>query len=59
MIEVSPDYARHEYRARMDSHISALKQSSQTAGVDYFLATTDRPLDAALREYLFIRQGRM
>jgi uncharacterized protein (DUF58 family) len=59
MIEVSPDYARHEYRVRMDSHISALKQSSQTAGVDYFLATTDRPLDAALREYLFIRQGRM
>jgi uncharacterized protein (DUF58 family) len=59
MIEVSPDYARHEYRTRMDSHISALKQSSQTAGVDYFLATTDRPLDAALREYLFIRQGRM
>jgi uncharacterized protein (DUF58 family) len=59
MIEVSPDYARHEYRARMDSHISALKQASQTAGVDYFLATTDRPLDAALREYLFIRQGRM
>jgi uncharacterized protein (DUF58 family) len=59
MIEVSPDYARHEYRARMDSHISALKQASQTAGVDYFLAMTDRPLDAALREYLFIRQGRM
>ena len=59
MMEVSPDYARQEYRARIDAHISALKQASQAAGIDYFLATTDRPLDAALREYLFIRQGRL
>jgi uncharacterized protein (DUF58 family) len=59
MIEVSPDYARHEYRQRMDAHITALKDLSQGAGIDYFLATTDRPLDAALREYLFFRQGRM
>ncbi len=58
-IEVSPDYARHEYRERVDAHIAALKTKSQAAGMDYFLVTTDRPLDAALREYLFIRQGRM
>ena len=58
-IEVSPDYARHEYRERVDAHIAALKTKSQAAGMDYFLVTTDRPLDAALREYLFIRQGRL
>jgi hypothetical protein len=26
--------------------------------MDYFLLETDRPLDAALREYLAIRHGR-
>ena len=28
------------------------------AGMDYFLLDTSKPLDAALREYLSIRQGR-
>ena len=29
------------------------------AGVDYHLASTDRPLDDAMREYFLIRKGRM
>jgi uncharacterized protein (DUF58 family) len=58
-IEVSPDYAKHEYRDRVDAHIEALRSKAKAAGIDYFLLRTDRPLDDALREYLTIRQGRM
>ena len=58
-IEVSPDYAANEYREKVDGHIAALKEEAQKAGLDYFLAITDRPLDAALREYLAIRRGRL
>jgi uncharacterized protein (DUF58 family) len=58
-LEVSPEYARHEYREKIDAHIQALKDQAKTAGMDYFLMDTSRPLDEGLREYLFIRQGRM
>jgi uncharacterized protein (DUF58 family) len=58
-LEVSPEYARHEYRERMDSHIAVLKEKSRGAGIDYYLMNTARPLDEGLREYLTIRQGRM
>ncbi len=58
-LEVSPEYARTEYRRRIGSHLEGLKEMAQAAGIDYFLLPTDRPLDAALREYLTIRQGRM
>jgi len=58
-IEVSPDFAKHEYRDRVDAHIEALRSKAKASGIDYFLLRTDRPLDDALREYLTIRQGRM
>ncbi|MBZ5585129.1 MAG: DUF58 domain-containing protein [Acidobacteriia bacterium] len=58
-LEVSPEYARNEYRSKIDSHIHALKDQTKAAGMDYFLMDTSRPLDEGLREYLFIRQGRM
>jgi uncharacterized protein (DUF58 family) len=58
-IEVSPEYVRHEYRPRIDAHIRALRDQAKAAGMDYFLMDTSRPLDEGLREYLFIRQGRM
>jgi len=58
-MEVSPDYANHEYTRKMDSHIEELKTLAQRSGIDYYLMSTDRPLDGALREYLSIRQGRM
>ncbi len=58
-IEVSPEYARHDYKRKIDSHIHELNDQSKAAGLDYFLMDTSRPLDEGLREYLFIRQGRM
>ena len=58
-IEVSPEYARHEYRRRIGSHMEILRDKAKSAGLDYFLMNTSRPLDEGLREYLAIRQGRM
>jgi len=58
-IEASPDYARTEYPAKIGAHIESLRSKAQSAGMDYFLLRTDRPLDEALREYFTIRQGRM
>jgi uncharacterized protein (DUF58 family) len=57
-MEVSPAYAHEEYTKKIDAHIDALRTRSQRAGMDYFLLDTSKPLDAALREYLSIRQGR-
>jgi uncharacterized protein (DUF58 family) len=58
-VEVSPDYARHEYRQKMDAHIDELRTKARAAGLDYFFMNTGRPLDEGLREYLAVRQGRM
>jgi uncharacterized protein (DUF58 family) len=57
-IEVTPEYARDTYREKIDAHIAALRQTARSAGMDYYLLVTDRPLDGALREYLAIRQRR-
>jgi uncharacterized protein (DUF58 family) len=57
-MEITPDYAKHEYRDKMAAHLAALRERCRDARLDYFLLQTDRPLDAALREYLTIRQGR-
>jgi uncharacterized protein (DUF58 family) len=58
-MEVSPEYTRHEYPAKIDAHVEDLKTRAQGAGIDYFLIDTSRPLDAVLREYLAIRKGKM
>ncbi len=58
-LEVTPDYARTEYRAKIEAHIEGLRDAARRAGLDYFLMNTGRPLDEGLREYLTIRQGRM
>lgn len=58
-LEVSPDYARHEYRQKMTAHIEDLRKKAQGAGIDYFLLRTDRPLDAGLREYFTVRKGKL
>ncbi len=58
-IEVTPEYARNEYRAKMNAHLEDLRDRAKAAGFDYFLIPTNKPLDEALREYLTIRQGRM
>jgi uncharacterized protein (DUF58 family) len=58
-VEVSPEYVRNEYVGKIDAHIASLRESAQRAGLEYFLMDTGRPLDAALREYLTVRQGKM
>ena len=45
------------YRRKIDAHIEQLRTRTLAAGMDYYLLVTDQPLDAALREYLAIRQG--
>jgi len=57
-LEVSPDYARQEYRKKIDSHIEALASKARGAGMEYFLMDTGRPIDEGLREYLQVRKGR-
>ncbi|MFL6447612.1 MAG: DUF58 domain-containing protein [Bryobacteraceae bacterium] len=58
-IETSSDYANTEYRAKIADHIEAMKSKAQSAGLGYFLLRTDRPLDAALREYFKMREGKL
>jgi uncharacterized protein (DUF58 family) len=56
-LEVSPEYAKNEYRRKIDAHIEALSSKARGAGLDYFLMDTGRPLDEGLREYLSVRRG--
>ena len=58
-MEVSPDYATHEYKSKMSAHLADLKSRAAGADIDYFLVDTSRPLDEALRQYLAIRAGRL
>jgi uncharacterized protein (DUF58 family) len=58
-LEVTPEYAQHDYRAKMDAHIKQLGERVRAAGMEYYLLVTDRPLDGALREFLTLRQGRL
>src|SRR5207244_2536566 len=44
-IEVAPDYARGEYRQKIEAHIAELRSKAQGAGIEYFQLRTDRPLD--------------
>ena len=57
-LEVTPEYGREEYRTKVQSHITQLQDRTRSAGMDYYLLVTDRPLDGALRQYLTLRQGR-
>jgi len=58
-MEVTPDYAAHEYRDKMNAHLQDIESRAKGQGMDYFLVDTSRPLDAALREYLALRTGRL
>src|SRR5579863_7440591 len=57
-LKVTPDYAKKEYREKIDTHLADLRDRAQGAGMGYCLLMTDRPLDAALREYLTLRGAR-
>ncbi len=58
-LEVGPEYAAKEYREKIGAHIEQLRSKTRAAGAEYFLLPTDRPLDAALREYIDVRRRRM
>jgi uncharacterized protein (DUF58 family) len=57
-LEVTPDYSKKEYREKIETHLADLRTRAQGAGIGYSLLMTDRPLDAALFEYLTLRGGR-
>ncbi len=57
-MEISPDFARREYRERMEAHIESLRSEANGIRADYVLLDTSKPLDLALREYLLFRQRR-
>jgi len=54
-MEVIPDYVKGEYRRKMDAHLEQMSSRTKAAGMDYQLLVTDKPLDAALSEYLSLR----
>lgn len=56
-LEVIPEYTRTGYRKKMDAHLEQLSDLVRGAGMGYHRFLTNQPLDAALREYLAIRQG--
>jgi len=58
-MEVTPDYARNEYKAKINEHLRVLADKSRAAGLEYFFMDTSKPLDEALRHFLAIRQRRM
>ncbi len=57
-IETNSDYGRSEYQELVQAHLKSMAEKAQGAGIDHFLLRTDQPLDAALRQYLAIRQRR-
>jgi uncharacterized protein (DUF58 family) len=57
-MEVSPEYARNEYRVKIKHHMSELADKAAASGLEYVFMDTSKPLDTALRNYLAIRQRR-
>ena len=55
-LPVVPPAARQRYREMIGEHTRALRRLLGEAGMDYFLFDTRRPLDAALFEYLSVRE---
>jgi uncharacterized protein (DUF58 family) len=54
-LEVSPDYAKHEYKAKIDHHMKTLAEKAAASGLDYVFLNTSKPLDEGLRNYLALR----
>lgn len=52
---VNPAAIRREYLERMEQHLARCRNTLTSAGVDYHLATTDRPLEETLLELLVAR----
>jgi uncharacterized protein (DUF58 family) len=57
-VEVSAQFARDVYPARMQAHIAALREAAASAGMQHVLLDTSVPLHVPLRDYLLFRQRR-
>lgn len=57
-IQVSAEYLREHYSARLNAHVDALHSAAAGLGAHHVVLTTDEPLDRALRQYLKFREGR-
>jgi hypothetical protein len=57
-MEISPEYARNEYREKINNHCKTLADKAAAGGLDYVFLDTSKPLDQGLRNYLAIRQRR-
>ena len=57
-MEVTPDYAKTEYKQKIDQHIKGLADEAARAGLEYVFMDTSKPLDSGLRNYLAVRQRR-
>ena len=55
-LPILPPAMRERYRALVGAHVATLRKRLGEAGMDYFLFDTRRPLDAALHEYLSVRE---
>lgn len=58
VVEVSPDFMRREYPARVRAHVAALRDAAARAGAEHVVLDTSEPLDEPLRRYLSFRQRR-
>ena len=52
-MEVTPDFARREYRERMEAHIESLRKETQGIGADYVLG--NRRADADVEHVQVLR----
>lgn len=52
---VNPAAIRREYMERMEQHLARCRNTLTSAGVDYHLATTERPLEETLLDLLVAR----
>jgi uncharacterized protein (DUF58 family) len=57
-VQVSAEYLREHYDARLQAHLAALRSAAVSLGAHHTWLTTDEPLDRALRQYLKFREGR-
>jgi uncharacterized protein (DUF58 family) len=57
-MEVTPEYAKTEYKQKIDQHIQGLRDEAARSGLEYVFMDTSKPLDVGLRNYLAIRQKR-
>ncbi len=55
---LDPAQAREAYTARMEAHLASLRTTLDGLGVPLHLATTDRPIDLMLLEWLRRSRGR-